>query len=302
MVLSSREKLLVGGLVLVGLGLAIYTLVHEPLITRRAEAREKLEQVESELLQEENKLAKEGDLAERKAKVTAREQLIDSWVPGKNSAALLIWHLSQAEQISGTRIDGISVGEKSLVNVSGQPDDPSASQGTDQGQAPKTEQKAQGSSVPEGTMTSLVVVPLELEVVGKFTEHLIFNQYMEEVPLFLATHGIKLSRQGALPLERVGKLVQGGNPWLAEQILSESPAVGGSYRVNLYFKAEKPGPSTDEMQFGSQPGRVDPFVMAAVDEFIRMLQDYFNGERSDDPSSPPSLPPTLPQPKPPQLG
>ncbi|MFZ5814976.1 MAG: hypothetical protein ACOY93_06690 [Bacillota bacterium] len=290
MALSAREKMLVGGLTGAALLVATYTFVHEPFTTRRAEARERLEQVETELLREQKRLAREGDLAERKAQVTAREQAVDSWVPGKNSAALLIWHLSQAEILSGAEIRGIKAGEKSVVNVAEQ--------------QPSGQSQGEGGSQPpsgqaEDPLTSLVMIPLEMKVDAKFAEHLIFNQYLEEAPLFLNIHGLELVRAGQPPIERASDLVQSGNPWLAEQLLNESPPVDGLYRLNLYFKAAKPGPSTEEMHFDSPPGRIDPFVMAAVDEFIAMLQEYF-ADPGGGGSRPPADGPAPPGP--PQLG
>lgn len=342
MALNVREKMLVGGLALAGALVAVYTFVHEPLTTRRAEARDHVDRVESELVQEQKKLTREGNLEERRAKVTAREQLIDSWVPGRNSAALLIWHLSQAERLSGARIKAITVGQKELVNVDGKQEiqlgkqvGPAAGQGqpapnaspgqpapkaapgqpagqaapapADQGETPEQAaepaqqqpaekapaQQAQGSSEPANTMTTLVMIPLELKVDATFVEHLIFNQYLEDAPLFLNTWGIGLTRRGELPLEKVGKLVKSGSPWLAEQMLTANPPVDGVYQMALFFKANKAGPSTEEMQFDSPPGRIDPFVMAAVDEFIRMLQSYFADQARTTPPADgtvPSLP------------
>lgn len=292
MALNTREKLLLGGLTFIGGLLVAYTFVHEPLTTRRAEARETVRQVEGDLGQERRKLSKEGDLEGRKAKVTVREQTVDSWVPGKNSAALLVWHLSQAEQLSGVQISAMTAGEKSVVNVA-------EDKAGDQGAGGKAGGKAPGNSgqtvEQQAAMATLVVVPLEIKVDGKFAEHLIFNQYIEDAPLFLNTYGIQMARQGNLPIEKAGQLVQSGNPWLAGQVLSQSPAVDGVYRVNLYFKADKPGPSTDEMRFGSQPGRIDPFVMDAVDEFIRWVQAYFAGQGAGDGRLPPPGPTTPPQ-------
>ncbi|MFZ5825368.1 MAG: hypothetical protein ACOY94_13795 [Bacillota bacterium] len=295
MALKSREKMLLGGLALVGGALALYILVHEPLTTRRAEARDHLNQVEGQLDQEQRKLSREGDLDERKSRVAAREHTIDSWVPGKNSAALLIWHLSQAEQLSGVQIRSIEAGEKELVTVS--PDDKKGKAAEGKATDAKDEKAAKAkdaNAAKETAVTSLVVVPLEMKLDGKFAEHLIFNQYLEDTPLFLNTHGIELVRQGDLPIDKASRLVQGGNPWLAGEVLSQSPPVDGVYRVNLYFKADKPGQSTDEMHFDSESGRIDPFVMDAVDEFIRFLQAYFAGQPGDgtgpsDPSSPPQL-------------
>jgi hypothetical protein len=294
--LNGREKLLLGGLTLVGLGIATYAFVHEPLTARRAEAREQLEKVESQLVQEQKKLVQEGDLDDRRNKVTAREQVVDSWVPGKNSAAMLIWHLSQAEQLSGARIHKLQVGDKSVVSVAGQggqaqgqggqvPGKGAQAQGQGKvGQAQGQGGQAQPADTP---MTTLVVIPLEMEVEGKFAEHLIFNQYLEEAPLFLTTQGFSLKRKGALSLQEADKLVEGdpSSAWIAGQVLRESPAVDGAYRLTLYFKAGKPGLSTEEMRFDSAPGRIDPFVMAAVDEFIQLLQDYYG--RGDRPGSTP---------------
>lgn len=302
MALNGREKALIGGLTLVGAVLAAYTFVHDPLTSRRAEAGDRLDQVESQLVQEQKRLIREGNLEERRAKVRAREQVIDAWVPGRNSAAMLIWHLSQAERLSGGRITAIEVGEKELVDVDGQvdgqqgqeppsqPQEAAASPTATTAGAPGQEQaqdedgtetaggQAQAPPSSENPMTTLVRIPLEMKVDGKFAEHLIFNQYLEDAPLFLNTHGFELIRGGELDLEKVGKLVQGGNTWLAGQVLSESPPVGGVYRLSLYFKASKAGPSTEEMRFESEAGRIDPFVMAAVDEFIRALQEHFAGQ------------------------
>lgn len=292
MALNAREKLLLGGLAAVGLSIAGYMLVHEPLTTRRAEARERLDQVENQLVQEQTRLAKEGNLKDRRDNVTAREQMIDSWVPGRNSAALLIWHLSQAEQVSGTRIRAITVGEKSVVNVADKKTGQTApKQGGQPQPAPQPANPAEdGAGAPETAMTSLVMIPVEMKVDGRFAEHLIFNQYLEEAPLFLNTHGIALTRQGQLPLDKLGKLVQGGSAWLAGQILTASPPVDGVYQAHLYFKATKPGPSTDEMRFDSPAGRIDPFVMAAVDEFIRLLQEHFADQGARNGTSPPQGP------------
>lgn len=321
MALNAREKWLLGGLALVGSLLALYTLVHEPLITRRAEARGKLEEVEKELIQEQKRLVREGNLEERRAQVQAREQLIDAWVPGKNSAALLIWHLSQAERLSGARVQSITVGKKELVTVDGKNElklgskvpeavnqnppasaaTPAPDGGAEQGQTDPAH-GGQPPSAPGGqapgalgddqasAMTTLVMLPLELKVDATFASHLIFNQYLEDAPLFLNTWGVTLTGRADLQLEKVGKLVQSGNPWLAEQALSGSPPVDGLYKIALFFKVNKAGPSTDEMRFDSDAGRIDPFVMAAVDEFIQVLQAYFADQARPVPPLDPSLP------------
>lgn len=287
MALNKREKQLIGGLALVGILLGGYTYLHEPLRVKRAEAHNRLQETESQLIQERKRLNREGDLAERQAKVTAREQLVDSWVPGKNSAAMLVWHLSQAELLSGARILSVEVRERESLTV-----------------APEPEPAAGAEPSPANGMTTLVVVPLEVKLMGRFADHLIFDQYLEQAPLFLNTPGFTLERQLEIDGEKIGRLIRSGNPWLAEQLLTQSPPVEGTYRFKLYFKAAKAGPSTDSMHFDSQPGRIDPFVLAGVDELIAFIQRFFadlqrleeqNGSR--DPRLPPQTGPS-PQPQP----
>jgi hypothetical protein len=195
--------------------------------------------------------------------------------------------LSQAEQLSGARIHKLQVGDKSVVSVAGQGGQAQGKGGELPGKGGQTQGQGDQAQPADTPMTTLVVIPLEIEVEGKFAEHLIFNQYLEEAPLFLTTQGFSLKRKGALSLQEADKLIEGdpSSAWIAGQVLRESPAVDGAYRLTLYFKAGKPGPSTEEMRFDSAPGRIDPFVMVAVDEFIQLLQDYYG--RGDRPGSTP---------------
>ncbi|HWI64365.1 MAG TPA: hypothetical protein VNT75_21200 [Symbiobacteriaceae bacterium] len=312
MALSQREK----RLLLIPAGLAVlfafYNLVHVPLFARRAEAAGQQEKVSTELRKGQSKLVQERDLRVRKEAVTAREKVIDAWVPGKNSAAMLIWYLSQVELQSGARIRGISVTEKKQVTAA--PQQPGAQPAQPQA-APKTtgSAPAQGSQVaatqaapgqpqpsadPAAPAPMLTVVQLELKVDARFAQHMQFNQGIEEMPLFLNTDALSIAKEEPLPLEQVSKLVQGGNSTLAAQLLSLSPTLKGSYKLNLYFKADKQGPLTDTMHFSEEAGRSDPY--ANVDEFVDTTIRFFSSQPGPDGSRGPL--PTLPDDLKGQLG
>jgi hypothetical protein len=87
---------------------------------------------------------------------------------------------------------------------------------------------------------------------------------------------------GALKTARDGAFAE------AVQALQFSPALGGTYTVNIYFKREKPGPDGEGARFSSMPGRVDPFTVDGVEEFLRELLRYYPGDLKD-----PMLPPQL---------
>jgi len=108
MALNRREKALLTLPVFLGGVIGFYNWVHEPLFVRRSQAETRVEQVQGDLKRDTAKLAREGDLVARRSSVATKEQLVDSWVPGKNSAAMLIWYLSQAEAYSGARIRNIT--------------------------------------------------------------------------------------------------------------------------------------------------------------------------------------------------
>lgn len=310
MALNQREKALLALPILLGGVFAFYSYVHEPLFARRALAMADHEQGRRDLQLNEAKLRKEGDLRARLSAVSTREQLVDDWVPGKNSAALLIWYLSQAEQASGARIKGIKVGEKKEVvatpggvegagtppNTQGnQPGNSAgAAQPGDQNSTAANGQNSSGSAVDPNTQansqgnteagaqsagplsTTLTLVTLELKVDANFVEHLLFNQEVEKMPLFLNTTGLALDREKELPFEQAGKLVQEGQTHWAQQLLGVSPLVGGTYQLNLYFKGGKIGPATQPMHFDTPAGRrIDPFLLGGIDEFIQTLQDHY---------------------------
>lgn len=274
MALNRREKALLSLPVVVAGGLAFYNWVHEPLFQRRAEVATKVEQVALDLMKEKAKADREGDLTSRVAAVTVKEQKLDAWVPGKNSAALLVWYLSEAERYSGAKVRGISFSSVQQVPASqaksGAKADPGAAARPDPNAAPKN---AQGAAKPP-LDTMLTVVRLDLKVDAHFVEHLLFNQAVEQLPLFVSTDSLGLKRSDKLPMDGVGKLLQDGNLAGAESLLAASPPVEGTYHINLYFKGAKAGPATAAMAFADGTGRRDPFAMEGVAEFVDSVNDY----------------------------
>jgi hypothetical protein len=260
--------------------IGFYFYVHEPLLIRRAEAASQAGRLAGDLRRERNRLSREGDLGSRAEAVAARERIIDAWVPGKNAAALLIWYLSQAEQRSGAHITSIAVGERKQVTATGEPE---AKPGPAKG-APKPPQaKGQEPAAPpdEGgdgpRAVTLTMVPLELKVKGRFAQQLLFNQGLEEMPLFLSTADLNLTRsKDEETAAQTGKLLQEGNTYMAAQLLKASPLLDGTYQIRLYFKQEKAGPTTDAMEFATPAGRMDPFVPDGVDEFLRVLMEHYS--------------------------
>lgn len=262
MALSQREKMLLVVPVVIGSLLGHYNLIHEPLFTRKAAAQDLSEQVAGELAREQSRLAREGDLNLRRMAVNGQEQVLDAWIPGKNSAALFIWYLSQAERQSGARIQSITVSDRQ--QVSAKPEGaPESAQGAD----------------PASTLT---LIRLDMKVSAHFLEHLLFNQHVEKMPLFLNTDGLSLTRDGEFSFDEASQLAADGDPWAAAKLLGASPTVAGTYQINLYFKGGKVGPSTDPMTFAQGAGRVDPFAMGDIDEFIRTLLAHYNGEGWQD--------------------
>jgi hypothetical protein len=259
--LSHREKILL--LIPAGLGaiLAFYTYVHEPLFTRRAEASTQTDQLQSELIQSKKLVAQEGDLRLRLSAVAAREQVVDAWVPGKNSAAMLIYQLSKAERDAGVRLRGIKVSERQEVDAVSKPE-----AGTD----------AKDGAQP--TAIKLTKITLDLTTEGMFKNQLHFHQLLERMELFLNTGSFGMTRKEEPALVRISELVQQGDDRKAAQVLATPPTLDGTYQLHLYFKSDKIGhPASDGMKFQSQPGRDDPFVWDGVEEFIQTLLHYYTG-------------------------
>jgi len=292
MALNRREKALLTLPVFLGGVIGFYNWVHEPLFVRRSQAETRVEQVQGDLKRDTAKLAREGDLVARRSSVATKEQLVDSWVPGKNSAAMLIWYLSQAEAYSGARIRNITVGDRRDVAANGQPDTKSdASVKTDQQTKPaEASASTQANSTGKAGVAAKPLVPspivtviqLDIKVDARFVEHLLFDQSVEQMPLFLNTVGFSLTRSDKLPADRLGKLLQSGDAVGAEHLLGASPTVSGTYHINLYFKSNKPGPATSAMQFGESAGRMDPFEMDGVGEFVQSLLDYYANSNTDE--------------------
>jgi hypothetical protein len=271
MALELREKRLLMIPVALAAVLGFYNFVHVPIFAKRAEAAEQYTKVSTDLKTNQTRLAKEGNLQAREEAVAARERVLDTWVPGKNSASLFIWYLSQAELHSGARIKGLAVGERKQVKVTPQQGAGASTPGNDtQGTQGNSAQSTAGEPAP-----TLTVLQLNLKVDAMFAQHLLFNQALEEMPLFLNTDSLGIEKPATSPSEQVGKLVADGNAWLAAQVLGASPNLNGTYQINLYFKQEKVGPTTDPMQFSQLTGRSDPFAMASVDDFLQALVDYY---------------------------
>ena len=315
MALSDREKRLLLIPVALGAAVAFYTWVHEPLFARKAEAASQVEKVSTELKRSESRLTKEGNLRVRKEAVAAREKVVDAWVPGKNSAALFIWYLSQAELQSGARIKGITVSDKKQVAaVPQQPASATLNQPatTKTGSAPvqgsqvastesappQAQPNATPAPEPAAAAPTLTVIQLELKVDARFAQHLQFNQGLEGMPLFLNTNSLAMEKEQKASFEETGKLIQSGNALLAAQLLSVSPNLNGTYKVDLYFKADKQGPLTDTMQFAEAAGRTDPF--ANIDEFIETIIRFYSSMPATDGSRGPL--PALPDDLKGQLG
>ncbi len=298
MALNQREKALLTLPVFLGGVIGFYNWVHEPLFSRRTQALSRAEQVQTELKRDTSRLAREGDLVARRSAVSTREQMVDSWVPGKNSAAMFIWYLSQAETYSGAHVRSITVGERRDVAATGQqgtkPDGAArvgqqakASDVTKAETAPKAEVnpalKSGAGATPPTVSPTVTVIRLDINVDARFVEHLLFDQAMEQTPLFLNTDSFALARSDKLPADRLSKLLESGDAAAAEQLLGSSPAVSGTYHINLYFKNGKPGPATSAMQFSESTGRMDPFIMDGVGEFVQSLVDYYATSTTDKP-------------------
>lgn len=308
MALSQREKTLILIPVALGALIGFYSFVHEPLMTKRAEAETTLEDVERNLKQGQRQLAQEGDLEARRVAVGAREEVVDASIPGKNSAALFVWYLSQAEMRSGGHVKGIKVGERRAVD----PADPTkqvqaidcsastsgasgqasgqAGNGTvsDQGTAGATSDDAGTKSADGATAEaapcsqplppgSIVALSMELKLAGQFGQQLHFTQMLEEMPLFLANDQIALVRTEAPDWQSATGLITEGRPANAYNLLAASPTVEGSYTIQLYFKQAKVGPATSDMTFTTEAGRKDPFAQDGVAEFTKYVEDAFNG-------------------------
>lgn len=272
MALNQREKALLTLPVILGGVIGFYNWVQEPLSVRQSEAKTKFEQVQGELKKDEAKLAREGDIAARTSAVSAEEMLIDAWVPGKNAAALFIWHLSQAESYSGVRIKSVTLSDKKQVTSVAR-----------QGQAPEAPPAPGASGTkpntpPQAAKTpgyDVTVIRLELKLEGQYAQHLLFNQMIEQLPLFLSADAISLQSAEKATLADATKLLGEGKIQQAELLLGASPKVAGNYALNLYFKVGKPGPATTAMSFDQEAGRIDPFAPDSVDVFIdSILQHY----------------------------
>lgn len=281
MALSGRERNLVITAGLVTVTIAVYSLVHTPLAARRAEASQALTKVQSELRREQSRVGQTGDLSLRMTQLAAREQMMDAWVPGKHAAGMFVYHLAVAERMSGTRIRGIKLVERKELAP-----------------APKAAEE-EGAEKAEAPV-SLTVIRLGVEVDGPFAGQLLFNQALEDMPLFLNTDSMELKRPTLATGEPL-KMAQDGYFWEAVRALGISPTLGGSYTVNVYFKHDKSGPDAAGAAFSSTAGRTDPFALDGVEEFMRELLRLYPATPGAEQQPGSELPKPLKQPVP-QLG
>ena len=283
MALSQREKRLLAIPVVIGAVLGFYKLLHEPLFARRAEAAVQEKQVADQLKKDQTKLAREGNLLVRKEAIVAREKVIDSWVPGKNSAALLIWYLSDAESKTGARIKNVSLSDSREVSAAQAKLSSNSAPG---GSAANPDPTKKPGAAPTETDSAvmLTVIDLSLTVEGYFGQHRHFTQMLEGMPLFLDTTALTLTPISATQVssELLGQLIQGGHTGLAENLAALSPKVEGTYHISLYFKGEKLGPDTGAMSFSEAAGRDDPFARAGVEELVQTMIDFYTRQPSSD--------------------
>lgn len=228
--LSRRERILIAAMLLALAGYAVVALVHRPIASSLAEARSRLETVENDLLKAENALAREGDLAERTARVREREEAIEALVPGQHAASLFVHYLSRSEQAAGVSVRAIK--------------------------ATKMEQ-----------VGDLLHLQLEMQATGTFLSHVLFHQNLEAVPLFFDVGGWSLDSQRDQAIAQALDLYGQGQQRRALATLKGHPELAGVYQVTVYFRPEKAAPGTEGLGYG-EAGRPDPFVRNLIDEFM----------------------------------
>jgi len=321
MELSRREKWLLTVPVFLGGAILFYNYVHEPLFARKHTAEAQYEKVKVDLAYGQTRLKQQGDLNARQSAVSNREKVVDAWVPGKNSAAMLIWYLSQAELNSGARVKEIKLSDRKNIN----PSDPqslkaapaAASQPAsgpapaDQpAPAPAPAQQPNPGAKPAPSPdavdpdANITVIGIDLKVDARFVEHMLFSQAIEQLPLFLRVDSLDMSLSNKPLTDQASELLKKGDRASAERLLSASPIVTATYHIDLYFKGPRPGPAVSStMQFADGTGKLDPFALDSVNDFVQALQDYIQqqGESTTQPGSGQTQPGNQPdQPK--QLG
>lgn len=235
--LSQREQVL-GGLFLAVLLLYLFLIgVHQPITRARAEARERWEAASASLAQSQARLRREGDLAAREQAVAALEQELLVLVPGKHSAALFVDYLARAEEATGVHIQGLT---------------------------------AEKAEVKEG----VVEVALDLTATGTFTHHVLFQQELDQVPLFFRVDGWELAHDKESVFTRAQEKLEQVGPWAAEALLREPPQLAGRYRLMVYFRPQQPGPAGGEAA-GAGGSRLDPFTSDLVGEFADELRKAY---------------------------
>lgn len=261
MALNRREQGLIVAAVLLLAAVGTYVYVQEPLAAATARARNTLAQTHAQLVRDQVKLMKEGDLQERQLKLNQRLQVLATQVAGRRSATLFIYHLARAEQQSGVLIRQVSLS-------------------------------------PGKVADGLLPVSITLQAEGSFLSHLLFVQALEGAPVFLANDQFDLLRHYAVAnpaAARDAKPVTPSASTLAR--LANSPPLDGNYHLTLQIRPEADSPDTSRLAFDDALGRADPFAESALATLRAELANLFPGAQVSAPGSseaPPAAPPPLP--------
>lgn len=277
MVISSRDRWLIAGVGAFAVTLVAWRWGYAPLGDRLKAAHEALTQAQNELHRNQTDLKREGDQTKRKEHVDELQQQLATLVPGRESARYFVYYLEQARRQSGVQIHSLKLSQ------------------------PKKE-------------GDLFDVPIELNVSGMFASHVIFDQALEQIPLFAATASFTLqggdSLSGAAAAASATPLGPGTAPMASsgsspgakatpskatskaatavipsttrsapatppKSVLQTVPDVQGTYTLHLYFQ-NADGPATP-LHFDLGSGRTDPFAFAGLGDFLDELRNAFPG-------------------------
>lgn len=232
MVINSRERWTLASFGALAALVIVWRYVQMPLIDKLDTTRSGLEKANADLQHARVALKQEGDQVQRKAHVADLQQQLASLIPGKESARYLIYNLDQAQQGSGARIHTLKMGDP----------------------------------VKNG---DLLEVPVTLDVTGMFASHVMFDQALEHMPVFTATHGFTLTGNDA-------KVDPGKGP------LTAVGDIKGNYTIHLFFQPGVAGPDS-LLPFAVPAGRIDPFAFAGLADFMTELQGAFPGGGTSTP-------------------
>ncbi len=266
--LSLREKIGVATLVAVALAAVFLLKVHQPLVKNVNDRRTQVAEAEAALEKDHKRLAREGDLATRESEVENREQAINGLTPGRHAAVAFVHLLSRVEQQAGVQIHSLKAGDRKAVG-------------------------------------EWIQVTMDLEVDGTFASHILFQQNLQAVPLFINISRWKLDAGRAATASRANELASQGRPWEAEALLRQHPRVKGNYQFFVYFRSEGPGSEAETLGTRPATGRVDPFLDDRIDEFMGEVHKAYSRGGTTGLATPAlesaTQPPGLAVPEPPKV-